>query len=188
MKKLILASNSPRRKEIFTKMGFDFLVMPSDKEPHIDINADAINSALNSAKIKAEDIFSRNQDDVVVGADTVVSVDSKVLGKPKDRDDAFNMLKMLSNKKHQVITAVYVCSPKKSKGFVNVTDVEFYDLDDNEINAYIDTNECMDKAGSYAIQGKGFRLVKAIHGDYNNVVGFPAAEFLRFLKKENIEI
>lgn len=188
MSKLVLASNSPRRKEIFTKMGFDFLVMPSDKEPETDMNADAIKSAYNSAKIKAEDIFSRKQNDIVVGADTVVSIDSKVLGKPKDKQDAFNMLKMLSNKRHQVITAVYVCSPKKCKGFVNVTDVEFYDLRDDEIEDYLEINEYLDKAGSYAIQGEGFKLVKGIHGDYNNVVGFPAAEFLRFLKEENIKI
>jgi len=185
---LILASASPRRKEIFEKMGFDFLILPSNKEPETLTNLDARQQTLVSAKIKAEDIFSQNKDCVVIGADTVVSVNGLVLGKPKNDEDAFNMLKSLSNKRHEVITSVYVCSKEKCCGFTESTEVEFFDLTDSEIYEYLKSGEHKDKAGSYAVQGLGFRFVKGIYGDYYNVVGFPAARFLRFLDNEKIKM
>lgn len=185
---LILASASPRRKEIFEKMGFEFAICPSDKEPETLINLDAKQQTFVSAKIKAEDIFSKNKESIVIGADTVVSINGSVLGKPKNDEDAFNMLKSLSNKRHEVITSVYVCSKEKCCGFTESTKVDFFDLTDDEIKEYLKSGEHKDKAGSYAIQGLGFRFVKGIFGDYYNVVGFPAAQFLKFLDKENIKL
>lgn len=185
---LILASASPRRKEIFEKMGFDFSICPSDKEPETLNDLDAREQTFVSAKIKAEDIFSQNKDCIVVGADTVVSINSSVLGKPKNDEDAFNMLKSLSNKRHEVITSVYICSKEKCCGFTETTEVEFFDLTDDEIKEYLKSGEHKDKAGAYAVQGQGFRFVKGIFGDYYNVVGFPAARFLRFLDNEKIEM
>ncbi len=186
MEKIVLASGSPRRKEIFELMGLDFEIITSNSEPPIDEGISAEQNALLSAKEKAMDVFSENNEKIVVGADTVVSLENTILGKPKDEADAFNMLKCLSARRHEVITAVYICSPKMQKGFCVKTQVEFYGLRDDEIKAYIKTREPMDKAGAYAIQGRGLKFVKGIIGDYLNVVGFPAAEFLRFLEREEL--
>ena len=188
MKKIILASASPRRREILEKLGFEFSIMASQKEPPIATSQKAEDFAYNCAKTKAEDIFSKNPNSSVIGADTIVVCDGKILGKPKDKEDAFFMLKMLSARKHQVVTAVYVCTSVKSCGFTQTTDVEFYPLTDREIEDYIKSGDGEDKAGSYGIQSLGMRLVKGISGDYQNVVGFPAAEFLRFLERENINL
>lgn len=186
MNKLILASNSPRRKEIFTLLGLNFSVEVSNNEPPISVDLGAEKSAFLSAKAKAEDIFSKYQNCTVVGADTVVAIDDKLLGKPSSEQEAAEMLRALSGKKHEVITAVYVCSPKKQKGLSVKTEVEFYELSDDEIESYVKTGEPMDKAGAYGIQGKALRFVKGICGDYYNVVGFPAAEFLRFMEREGL--
>ncbi len=186
MEKLILASGSPRRKELFEKLGLEFSICVSDKEPPMKKDDDAEQSAFVSAKTKAEDIFSNNKDGVVVGADTVVSCDNVLLGKPKDRSDAEKMLRLLSDREHDVLTAVYVCSQGFCGGFVSKTKVEFYKLCDAEIENYLDTNDWCDKAGGYGIQSKAIRFVKGICGDYNNVVGFPAAEFVRFFE-ENVK-
>lgn len=186
MNKLILASASPRRREIFEKLGLTFTVVVSDKEPDTKRDDNAEASAFESAKIKAEDIFNKNPDATVVGADTVVSCDGVLLGKPKDEKEAREMLSLLSGREHEVLTAVFVCSSALKKGFVAKTKVEFYPLSQKEIDDYIATNDWCDKAGSYGIQSKAIRFVKGICGDYNNVVGFPAAEFVRFLEKENL--
>lgn len=183
MKNLVLASASPRRKEIFQKLGLDFSVCVSDKEPPTGRDDDAEASAFLSAKTKAEDVFSENKDSVVVGADTVVSCDNVLLGKPENRNDAEGMLRLLSGREHDVLTAVYVCSRDFSGGFISKTRVEFYKLSDAEIENYLNTDDWCDKAGGYGIQSKAIRFVKGICGDYNNVVGFPAAEFVRFLEK-----
>ncbi len=184
MKRLVLASASPRRKEIFEQLGFEFEVMPSSKEPPMRDGEDVREAVLNSARTKAEDIFESNRDALVVGADTVVVLDSKALGKPKDENDAKNMLRSLSGRVHEVLTGVFVCSKDTKKGFVASTKVEFYELSDEEIDWYVKSGEPMDKAGSYGIQCKGVRFVKGIVGDYFNVVGFPAAEFMRTFKEE----
>lgn len=184
MKRLILASASPRRKEIFEQLGFEFEIKPSAKEPPMREGEEVREAVLNSARTKAEDIFENNKDAVVVGADTVVVLDSKALGKPKDTEDAKNMLRTLSGRTHEVLTGVYLCSENTKKGFVASTKVEFYELSEEEIEWYVGTGEPMDKAGSYGIQCKGVRFVKGIVGDYFNVVGFPAAEFMRTFKEE----
>lgn len=184
MEKIILASASPRRKEIFELLSLDFEIMVSQNEPPIEDGANVKEAVLLSAKAKSQDIFEKNQDRIVVGADTVVVIDNIALGKPKNEQDAKNTLKKLSGRKHQVMTAVYVCSPDFCDGFVATTEVEFYSLSDKEIDEYVKCGECMDKAGSYAVQGRGLRFVKAICGDYYNVVGFPAAEFVRWFEEK----
>ena len=184
MKKLILASASPRRKEIFNLLGLSFDIKPSSKEPPMKDGEDVREAVLRSARTKAEDIFENNPDCVVVGADTVVVFDGCALGKPKDTADAQNMLKTLSGREHEVLTGVFVCSPQMKKGFVSTTRVEFFELSDNEIEEYVKSGEPMDKAGAYGIQGRGLRLVKGIVGDFYNVVGFPAAEFIRTFGEE----
>ena len=179
MKKLILASASPRRKEIFKQLGLSFEIKPSSKEPPMQSGGDVKAAVLFSARTKAEDIFQSCPDAVVVGADTVVVLDGRALGKPKDEEDAKRILKSLSGREHEVLTGVYVCSENVKKGFVATTKVEFYELSDEEIEWYVKTGEPMDKAGAYGVQSKGVRFVKGIVGDYFNVVGFPAAEFIR---------
>lgn len=186
MEKIILASASPRRKEIFTLLGLDFSVAVSNNEPPLSETLGAEQSAFLSAKAKTEDIFSKYPDCTVVGADTVVALRGQLLGKPKSEKHAIEMLKTLSGRSHEVITAVFVCAPKIKKGFTVKTQVEFYELSDNEIEKYVKTGESMDKAGAYGIQGKALRFVKGICGDYYNVVGFPAAEFVRFMEREGL--
>ena len=186
MQKIILASASPRRQEILSLLGVAFDVVPSKKEPPLNEGIGAEESAFVAAKAKAKDIFESSPQSIVVGADTVVALDNILLGKPKSEQDAVRMLKTLSGKMHDVITAVYVCSPKGEKGFNVKTTVEFYELSDEEIQTYVKTGEPMDKAGAYGIQGKALKFVKGICGDYYNVVGFPAAEFLRFMEREEL--
>ncbi|MEE1280170.1 MAG: Maf family protein [Oscillospiraceae bacterium] len=184
--KLILASASPRRREIFELLSIPFEIAVSKKEPPLSPDLGAEQSAFMAARAKAEDIFENNRERTVVGADTVVSLENSLLGKPKSEAEAKDMLKALSGRAHEVITAVYVCSPKIKKGFTVKTSVEFYPLSDSEIEEYVKTGEPMDKAGAYGIQGKALRFVKGICGDYYNVVGFPAAEFVRFLEREEL--
>ncbi|MGN1202566.1 MAG: Maf family protein, partial [Eubacterium sp.] len=119
--------------------------------------------------------------DTIIGADTVVAVGGKILGKPKDRNDAFEMLKMLSGKYHSVFTGVTVIKPECTDTFSVETRVKFFDLTDKEINSYIDTGEPFDKAGGYGIQGKGSLLVEKIDGDYFNVVGLPISKLNKYL-------
>ena len=176
---LILASKSPRRKELLSIITEDFVIRTADVDESLPCNIEPDKAVEYLSKIKAEPF--NNGVDTVIGADTVVAVDGKILGKPKDRDDAYNMLRMLSGKYHSVFTGVTVIKPTGSITFSVETKVKFFDLTDDEINAYIDTSEPYDKAGSYGIQGRGALLVKKIEGDYFNVVGLPVSTLKRYL-------
>lgn len=176
---LILASKSPRRKELLSIITEDFVIRTADVDESLPCNIEPDKAVEYLSKIKAEPF--NNGVDTVIGADTVVAVDGKILGKPKDRDDAYNMLRMLSGKYHSVFTGVTVIKPTGSITFSVETKVNFFDLTDDEINAYIDTSEPYDKAGSYGIQGRGALLVKKIEGDYFNVVGLPVSTLKRYL-------
>ena len=176
---LILASKSPRRKELLSLITEDFVIKTADVDESLPNNIEPASAVEYLSKIKAEPF--NNGADTVIGADTVVAVDGKILGKPKDRDDAYNMLKMLSGKYHSVFTGVTVISPTESITFSVETKVKFFDLTDDEINAYIDTSEPYDKAGGYGIQGKGSLLVEKIKGDYFNVVGLPVSTLNKHL-------
>ena len=182
--KTILASASPRRKELLTLAGIEYEVIVSQCEETLPDGITPDKAVEELARQKAEDVFSRNSDAMVIAADTVVALGNTILGKPKDEADAFNMLSSLSGRRHTVFTGVCIKTKDKTDIFHVATEVEFYDLTEKEIRDYIATKEPMDKAGAYGIQGKGFVLVKGIHGDYFNVVGLPLAETVRHLNKQ----
>lgn len=182
--KIILASASPRRKELLTLAGIEYDVIVSQCEETLPDGITPDKAVEELARQKAEDVFSRNSDALIIAADTVVALGNTILGKPKDEEDAFNMLSSLSGRRHTVFTGVCIRTKDKTDIFHVATEVEFYDLTEKEIRDYIATKEPMDKAGAYGIQGKGYVLVKGIHGDYFNVVGLPLAETVRHLNKQ----
>ena len=171
MKHIILASASPRRKEILELADLKFDVMPSDAQ-EITTKTAPNEVVMELASIKAKDIYKKSEkQSMVVGADTVVAYQGQILGKPADEADAKRMLMMLSGQTHEVYT------------FYEETKVTFYEISDEQIDRYIKTGEPMDKAGSYGIQGKAAVFIKGIEGDYYNVVGFPIARFLQEITK-----
>lgn len=181
--KIILASASPRRKELLTLAGYEYEVVVSECEEILPEGITPDKAVEELARQKADDVFNRNLDCMIIAADTVVALGNTILGKPKNEADAFDMLSSLSGKRHTVYTGVCIKTSSKTDIFHIATDVEFYNLNENEIRAYIATGEPMDKAGAYGIQGKGFVLVKGIHGDYFNVVGLPLAETVRHINE-----
>ena len=170
---LILASKSPRRRELLSLITKDFEIKSADVDETLPQGIAPDKAVEYLSKIKAQPFD--NGVDTIIGADTVVAVDNKILGKPADRKQAFDMLKMLSGRYHSVFTGVTVISPKNTVTFSVETKVKFFELSDGEINTYIETGECDDKAGAYGIQGKGSLLVEKIDGDYFNVVGLPVS-------------
>lgn len=191
MKNIILASASPRRRELLQKLNLPFEVRVSDVEEVITKTAPAeIVEELSLQKALA--VARTESDALVIGADTMVASDETVLGKPKDKEDAAAMLKSLQGKSHQVYTGVTV-TWKGQKGreirtFSEASQVILYPMTDEEIKRYVATGEPMDKAGSYAIQGLFTVYVKGIVGDYNNVVGLPVARLYQELKKNGIVV
>jgi septum formation protein len=180
---LILASASPRRREIMKLAGYSFTVLTPDADESVPKNLNASQAAEHLSRVKADAAIQlANDDDIIVCADTIVEIDGQILGKPKSRDEAFNMLKTLSDKTHNVYTGVTVVKPKNFETFSEKTLVTFYKLSESEINNYIDTGEPFDKAGAYGIQGFGCVLVKEIRGDYFNVMGLPIAHLSRVLR------
>ncbi len=179
---LILASNSPRRKEILENCGYDFKVIPSECREIVPENLTPQETVEGLAYQKAFDVYCRYPDDTVIGADTVVVWDKKILGKPKDEDDARRMLKMLSGQTHEVRTGFAILGKGIEVVSSDVTMVTFFSLKDEEIEAYIKTGDPMDKAGAYGIQSDGCVLVRSILGDYFNVMGLPIGHLARNLK------
>ena len=182
MKNIILASGSPRRRELLTLGSVDFTVKTADTDETVSPDLAPDETVKTLSKRKALAVAELCPDRSVIGADTVVAVDDKILGKPKDRDEAFSMLSSLSGKSHFVYTGVFITDGAKEISFCEKTEVEFYELTDGEIESYIATGDCFDKAGGYGIQTNGCTLVKRINGDYFNVVGLPLAETVRKLK------
>ena len=180
---VVLASGSPRRQELLKYIFNDFTVKVSNIEEIIPENLNATKIPEYLAEIKAKDIASKFPNSLVIGADTVVIVGNTVLGKPKNRAEAYEMLKSLSGTTHKVITGCALLLNGNYRTFSVITEVEFYPLTENEIEEYIASDEPYDKAGGYGIQSKGALLVKGIKGDYFNVVGFPIAELKRQITK-----
>ena len=215
--RLVLASASPRRRELLSQIGLEFTVMPSTKEENATATeAGALVQELS--RQKAEDIWEQlsggqqnpdaNQEQLsgadqeqisdemrepnldgkrqpellVIGADTVVCCEEKILGKPHSREAAAEMLRALQGRSHEVYTGVTLYSQSEAVTFFECTQVEFYPMTEAEISDYIDSKEPMDKAGAYGIQGLGARFVKGIRGDYNNVVGLPVGRLYQELK------
>ena len=183
MKKIILASASPRRKELLQLAGVEFTVDVADADESLPDGITPQNAVKELARKKAKAVFEKHKDRIIIGADTVVSVDGKILCKPKDYDEASEMLNGLSGKVHHVFTGVCIISSEKEVVFSQKTAVEFYELTQAEIDGYIASGDCFDKAGGYGIQTNGCVLVKGINGDYFNVVGLPVAETVRALKE-----
>jgi nucleoside triphosphate pyrophosphatase len=174
----ILASASPRRRELLGQAGFTFEVVPADVSEVQQPGEDPIHFVTRLAREKAESVAATHAltpDTLVLGADTIVVVDEEILGKPKDEADAGRMLRLLSGKTHQVITGVCLAKGRERQRAAEVTFVRFNTLSDPEIDAYVATGEPLDKAGAYAIQGRAGRWVPRIHGCYFNVVGLPLA-------------
>ncbi len=176
MPRLILASASPRRRELLLQAGFLFDIEAADADETGLPGEDAVALALRLAQTKAEQVFTRNPETTTLGADTVVLAPSgEILGKPADAHDAARMLALLSGTIHQVVTGVCVCSPARTDIAAALTYVTFLSLSEAEIAAYIRSGEPMGKAGAYAIQGRAARWIPRIVGDYSNVVGLPLA-------------
>lgn len=190
MKKIILASASPRRKEILENMRIKFDVAVSDADESV-LDKTAIKPCIyvqELALLKAGAVFkqTKSRDTLIIAADTIVCADGKILGKPADKEDAFKMLSELSGKCHSVFTGICVMSSKNAFSVCkNVeTKVYFKNLTEEKIRAYVNTGEPMDKAGAYGIQGLGALLVDRIDGDYLNVVGLPASKLAEVLADE----
>lgn len=192
MKKIILASTSPRRREILEQVGINFDIIPSNSEEIItkSIPKEIVEEL---AEEKAYEVFKEiNEPCIVIGADTIVVFDNIIMGKPKDENDAFNMLKKLQDNTHVVYTGVCVFIKEneniKKVLFSEATNVTMYPMTDSQINEYIETKEPMDKAGAYGIQGKSAIYIKKIDGEYNNVVGLPIARLYNEMIKNGVDL
>ena len=180
---LILASSSPRRKELLEMLKIPFQVKVSYAEETYQNGMEPQEIVMELARIKSTVIAETNRDSVVIGADTIVVMDGDILGKPKNSEEAISMLTRLSGSVHQVYTGVAILKGQDSILFYEKTDVEFWTLEKEEIEQYVLTGEPFDKAGSYGIQGYGSLLVKRIQGDYFTVVGLPISRLKRELAK-----
>jgi septum formation protein len=187
---IVLASASPRRQELLRNAGIPFTVQPADIDETPRAGESPRDCAERLAREKAQAVFQSNPQQFVLGADTIVVVDDAILGKPRDPEDAARMLRLLSGRKHLVITGVCLAGPVASgqslvasnaKTSSETTWVTFCELSDDEIHFYVATGEPMDKAGAYAIQGLASRWIPRIEGDYSNVVGLPVALVYRML-------
>lgn len=176
---IILASQSPRRQELLKLITNDFEIKVSNVDETLPSGISPKDAVLYLSKIKAEPF--KNDRDIIIGADTVVALDGKILGKPKNDENAREMLKFLSGKAHSVFTGVTLIKGDITRSFAVETKVKFFDLTDEEIDEYIKTGEPVDKAGAYGIQGYGSLLVEKIDGDYFNVVGLPVSKLAREL-------
>lgn len=186
MKPVILGSASPRRKELFSRIVPQFEVFPARCDESVPEGISPEEAVRMLACRKAAAVARQFPQAAVVGADTIVALEGKILGKPEDEADAAAMLRMLSGKSHQVLTGVSVVNEGRQESFAARTRVEFYPLSDEEILRYIRTAEPMDKAGAYGIQGYGALLVKGMEGDFYNVVGLPVAQTARLLRQMGV--
>ncbi len=196
MKKIILASGSPRRNRMLSRLGIPFIrmVVDSDEKNRADLSMEtfaqvAMENALAKARKAFEEIDSE-EESVIIGADTIVVFGRDILPKPTDRNDARRMLKQLSGKTHSVITGIALVLSPHGKIFTDYeeTKVTFRDLTNEEINLYVASNEPMDKAGAYGIQGFAAFLVEKVEGDYPNVVGLPLLRLYNLMKKAGVDL
>jgi len=184
---MILASASPRRKELLKKITEDFTISPSNIDESTIEEKDPLYFAIKAATLKAKDIAQKKPSEIVIGADTIVVMDDQILGKPKDEKQAREFLNLLSNKKHRVITgmAMYKKDQNKLLTDYEITYVIFNKLSEKDIDDYIQSKDYQDKAGAYAVQTIGGKFVKEVQGDYDNVVGLPVRRLKKLIKKFN---
>ncbi|OTN88574.1 septum formation protein Maf [Enterococcus sp. 7E2_DIV0204] len=178
---VILASQSPRRHELLSRIISDFEVVPADIDEDVKSYFTPMDYVLTMAAQKAAHIAKQYPNDLVIGSDTIVTIDNEILGKPTSREDGFRMLRQLSGRTHKVYTSVVLMKDDQESSATVPATVEFYDLTDEEINRYLDTKEYEDKAGAYGIQEQGALLVKSIQGDYYSIMGLPIATLYRML-------
>ena len=185
MKQIVLKSNSPRRKEILLNEGYNFIVKPADIDEVIDKNLSPKENTKRIALLKAS--YNKDEDygKIIIGCDTIVTLDNVIYGKPKDRLDAYNMLKTFSGKKQEVISGVAIIYKELVYNFYVISNVWFKELSDSDINSYLQTDEPYDKAGSYAIQGIGKRLIDRYDGELENIIGLPIKEIKEVLGEIN---
>ncbi|MBL4951240.1 Maf family protein [Neobacillus sp. OS1-32] len=183
MQNLILASSSPRRKELLENLHLTFAISSSEVDESYNPKLTPEEVVMELAERKARAVFNQHRDAYVIGADTIVVANEQILGKPADEAEAISMLHSLSGKQHHVYTGVSIVSQTNSTKFYEKTEVWFWELTDNEITTYVKSGEPFDKAGAYGIQQLGSLLVKKIHGDYFTVVGLPVSRTLRELKR-----
>ena len=188
MRRLILASASPRRRELLAQAGFTFEVHPAHINEDLHAGEDPIDYVVRLAREKAEAVYAQTADTdaVTLGADTTVTLDGHILAKPEDAADAARMLRLLSGRTHRVITGVAIASSIGVEVAAEVTGVQFLTLSDEEIAAYIETGEPMDKAGAYGIQGYAAKWIPRIEGCYFNVVGLPLAMVSTMLEMHHL--
>ncbi|MBE5745838.1 MAG: septum formation protein Maf [Clostridiales bacterium] len=191
--KIILASKSPRRRELIELMGLKCEIMPSDAEEDNNQKIKLVKLSESLSLLKAQDVFDKTSGNrVVIGSDTLVCVNGKYLGKPKNREEGFKMLKSLSGNTHKVITSLCVIIEKdgevKTYNTHDISKVTFLKLSDETINNYLDCGEYQDKAGAYAIQGRSGMFIKNINGSFASVMGLPTHILYEILKKENLII
>lgn len=183
MTRIILASKSPRRRELMELLKLPFEVIVSDIDEQINYDNDLIREIESLSYHKAYAVYEDHQDALVIGSDTIVKIGNDVLGKPRSIEHARNMLKELSGRTHEVVTGVTIICNGQVETFSSVAEVTFYPMTEEEIDEYLETNEPMDKAGSYAIQGDAAKFIRCINGDYYTIVGLPIAELYHRLKK-----
>ena len=186
-KSFILASGSPRRRELLKAVGYDFEIIPSSADETLPGEIGPATAVELLAERKCEFVARDHRGSVVLGCDTIVVLDGKILGKPVDEEDAFSMLKALSGREHSVFTGVCIEGKGEKEVFHVETRVRFFELSDDMIRSYISTGEPMDKAGAYGIQTLGAALVESIDGDYFTVVGLPLARVMRTLGAFGVE-
>lgn len=180
--KIILASASPRRKQIFNELGLKPLIIPVEIDEYNHLGLSPVEYSMDLANKKAAAIAGNHPGKIIVGADTIVVYNNKILEKPKNKEDAYKMLTALSGRNHEVISGVNIKIGNQQITFNENTKVYFKELSSTEINWYLDSGEPFDKAGSYGIQGLGRILISKIEGCYFNVVGFPIHRFYIELK------
>jgi septum formation protein len=183
--KVILASGSPRRRELMTRLGINFQYVTSTAKEDMNPETPVGDLTIKNAAMKGYDVANIYDEAFIIAADTIVACEGRIFGKPKSEDDIYDALRFLSGKKHQVTTGVAIINKRAGvcERFFRTTDVYFKNYGDGFIKWYINTDEPMDKAGSYAIQGKGCLMVEKIDGCYDNVVGLPVSELFERLVK-----
>ncbi len=186
---IILASGSPRRKELLTQLGLSFQVLVSDADETVDKSPPPADQVALISRRKAEAVaYKAGPDALVIAADTIVALDGQVMGKPHSREEAFQMLSLIQGKTHQVYTGLTLQRGQQTQTHVECTAVTFRPMSWAEIKAYVASGEPMDKAGAYGIQGLGGVFVEGIQGDYFNVMGLPICQLGMALKSFGVEV
>lgn len=179
---VILASQSPRRRDLLAKAGVPFSIVIRDTEELKDAALPPQELCLHNARAKAEVVFREHPDSTIIGADTLVFLDGLPLGKPQDAEEARTMLRMLSGRTHHVCTAVSIQSPLGMKDMALLTEVTFRTLAEEDIRRYMELVDVMDKAGSYAFQEHGEMIISSVRGDTDNVIGLPVGDVMKCLR------